>query len=130
MTHYDDLLATERLDDQQRRAEAKRKLRASIDDAIANGRLAELLELIIEANGIERDVARLVSGSERKLSHEMKCKDCGGKTMHMGTICYSCSQGRNIGQVDYFENPTTCDRHGFHSWMRACPYCEIETEKE
>jgi len=112
MTHYDDLLKTERLEDQRRRVEAKKKLRSAIDEAIASGRLADLIELIVEANGIERDVARLVDGSDRKPIHEIKCKDCGGKTMHMGTICYSCAQGRIHGQDNYLENQTICERPG------------------
>lgn len=26
--------------------------------------------------------------------------------------------------ADYQSTPTNCEKHGFHSWIRSCPYCK------
>jgi len=33
-------------------------------------------------------------------------------------------------KVHYLDEPTKCETHGFYSWIRACPYCEIEAKEK
>lgn len=36
------------------------------------------------------------------------------------------TQARDYGGVKHLDTPTQCEKHGFYSWSRGCPYCEHE----
>lgn len=33
------------------------------------------------------------------------------------------TEPRDFGHVKYLDEPTKCERHGYYSWLRCCPYC-------
>jgi len=95
-----------------------------------------------EANNLpkmtpEQVVAKLLDFFEREA--EEACREATDRVGEAirNRLCYVLLEARRIagtsqqpdGQAnDYLEHSAQCEKHGFYSWIRECPYCEFNNQ--